>query len=105
MLSGACRRALRSPASSVGRIRGAIHGPPLVLAQRRLQSRQQLLSTSSGAVDDADGGADPYADIAARPRHLRNIAIIAHVGKCCTLHAHNVQVVMMRVYRSVRGNP
>lgn len=96
MLSGACRRALRSPVSSAGWIRSAIYGPLPVLAQRRLRSRQQLLSTSPDAVDDSAGD-----ELAARPRHLRNIAIIAHVGKyCITLHTHarrSLQVVVRRV--------
>lgn len=72
MLSGACRRVLRSSASIRCTRREVIHGPLGAAARGRVRALR-MLSTSSTEEGTA---------IAVEPEHIRNIAIIAHVGKC-----------------------
>lgn len=74
MLSGACRRALRSPSALVRHSRrDPIHGSLGVVARRRARATR-LLSTSQDASSASAG-------IGAQPHNIRNIAIIAHVGR------------------------
>lgn len=81
MLSGACRRVLRSSTSIRYNRKEAIHGPLGAVTRT-----QRLLSTSS-SPEDGTG-------IAVEPEHLRNIAIIAHVGKCCADCPDNIILVV-----------
>lgn len=71
MLSSVCRRVLRSSASRGCSRREAMHGPLGAVARGRLRALR-MLSTSS-----SENG----AMIAVEPEHIRNIAIIAHVGE------------------------
>lgn len=70
MLSAACRRVLRSSASTRCSRRKVIHGSLGAAARGRVRALR-MLSTSS---------AEDGTSIAVEPEHIRNIAIIAHVG-------------------------
>lgn len=83
MLSGTCRRVLRSSTFVRYSRREGIHGPLGAVSRT-----QRLLSSS---VSPADGAA-----LAVEPEHLRNIAIIAHVGTesaGCSLQAGQLRHV------------
>ena len=43
--------------------------------------QQQPLSTSSDVLTDAGGGASAAVGVVVQPQNIRNLAIIAHVGK------------------------
>jgi len=77
MLLAGCRRVLRSSASIRCRRREGKRGTLEVDARGRLRARRWL-STSSTAEDGAA--------MAVEPQHIRNIAIIAHVGKSSAAH-------------------